>query len=548
MRSIVFAAALFVTTLPVHAQLVAENDFTLAPGQAHGTNSGFGFGAWQTQNGDTNSYAIHTAGLSYAGLATSGNSLVGGGAYLGSGMPLNIPTGTTPWSPWRRTVGSDRVIGAEGTTLWGSILLNQFIETEDLNLSLHAGGISSFEDTRSVRVRVSNGRFTLGQNGQTAVSTNVRRIPGQTNLLVFKFDFLNSSTDRVTLYINPTVAPGLTTPDVPGTVINTSSDYYFRSLQFYPDQNRLTGAIDAVRFGGSFSDVTPRASTAVTTQRPNRAFFVGNSVTDTINQENLRQLALQRGNFMPWGRQMIPGSPLDNLWNNPGGGFTNAPYNYPQTAFTNPEWSWDSIVLQPFDRQLSSDLDYAQRFMNLALSNPANSQTQFYIYSRWPRKDADGSLDFQAKWDRPYNGGFGEEETRDYFVKLMTQINLARGNANKPVLLVPVGDVLYELDKRMEAGQIPGYTDVAQLYSDGIHFTNEGSYVVGLTYYAVLFKTDPRLLTLNPWNLNNPALEAAFKQTVWDVVRTHPHAGVIPEPGIAALTALAGLTLRRRRA
>ena len=67
----------------------------------------------------------------------------------------------------------------------------------------------------------------------------------------------------------------------------------------------------------------------------------------------------------------------------------------------------------------------------------------------------------------------------------------AQGYPNKPIRMVPVGDVLYELDKRMEQGQVPGYTDIIELYSDGIHFTNAGSYIVGLTFFTTLYKDDP---------------------------------------------------------
>lgn len=548
-----------------YGQLVAENDFDLAAGQVHGTTSGFGFGAWDSQNPGLAplGYRVHTSGLSYEGLESSGNSVVGGGAFTSAGIGVAVPNeweAATPWVPFRKQTGSGAMAGAEGTTLWGSMLVNQFVETEDFNLSFHDGNIRWAESDRAIRVGVSGGRFTLGEKVSGAVqppvvSTGVRRVPGQTNLLVFKFEFLSASSDRVTMYVNPTLTGGQMAPDVAGTVVNTTRDFYFRSVQFYPNQNRLTGGLDAMRFGGSFADVTPRASTAVVTQRPNRAYFIGNSVTDAINQENLRQLSLERGNFMPWGRQVIPGSPLEFLWNSPTGGFVNAPYNHPQTAFTNPDWSWDSIVLQPFDRQLASDLDYAQRFVSLARSNAANAETQFYVYSRWPRREADGSLDYQAKWDRAYTGANGTEESRAYFEQVMMGLRGQNADLSKPVLLVPVGDVLYEFDRRAEAGLIPGFTDVVQLYSDGIHFDGLpafgnvaiGSYVVGLTYYATLFKSDPAGLTTNPWGVVDPALDAAIKDLVWDVVSVHPHAGVIPEPGAVGVLGVVAVGLGRRR-
>lgn len=79
--------------------------------------------------------------------------------------------------------------------------------------------------------------------------------------------------------------------------------------------------------------------------RTNRVYFVGNSVTDTVRYEALRQLAESRGHVQPWGRQMIPSAPLEWLWDHPGDGFTENPYSYPTNAF--PHYEWDHISPSP---------------------------------------------------------------------------------------------------------------------------------------------------------------------------------------------------------
>lgn len=65
------------------------------------------------------------------------------------------------------------------------------------------------------------------------------------------------------------------------------------------------------------------------------------------------------------------------------------------------------LTLQPFDRHLDdgkeADLVLARKFIDLALPNSPNLRV--YAYSRWPRKDQDGSLNFEAKWTRKYTGG-----------------------------------------------------------------------------------------------------------------------------------------------
>ncbi len=101
--------------------------------------------------------------------------------------------------------------------------------------------------------------------------------------------------------------------------------------------------------------------------------------------------------------------------------------------------------------------------------------------------------------------------------------------------MVPVGDVLLELHERMKTGKGPGCNDIAQVYADGIHFNNVGSYVVGTTFYATLFREDPRGMTAEPYNekldpkkdrLIDEKLAAVIQDAVWNVVSEHPLAGV----------------------
>lgn len=301
-------------------------------------------------------------------------------------------------------------------------------------------------------------------------------------------------------------------------------------------------------------------------------YHVGNSVTDTINYNGLDALAESKGNTHNWGRSMIPGAPLAWTWNHPANTISEPPYG----TFTNalPNYTWNTVTLQPFDRHKGTaadpvpttpgttvsenDIPVVRGFINQALMNPANVDTQFYIYSRWPRRDDDGAggyqpFDFQAKWDRTYTGGWdGTNESRDYFQDLTDDLNAISLGLNKSLLMVPVGDVLYELDKRMEAGQVPGFTDITGFYADGIHFNGHGSYVVGLTFYATLYKDTPVGLGV-PTQYGtgiSPEQAAVFQDAVWDVVAGHPYSGVaaVPEPASMGLMAgCLGLLVRRRR-
>ncbi|MCX7846795.1 MAG: hypothetical protein N2595_02010 [bacterium] len=268
------------------------------------------------------------------------------------------------------------------------------------------------------------------------------------------------------------------------------------------------------------------AGTTLVWARTNRVYFVGNSVTDTVRYDALRQLAESRGHVHLWGRQMIPGAPLDWLWTHPGDGFTQAPYSYPTNAF--PYYEWDHISLQPFDRPLSSDSNYASAFINLSL--PRNTNCQFLVYGRWPAQSY-FLPDYDGTWTTNYNGGAGYEcVTRDYFEQLTRALRTLWGlTLVRPVRLAPVGEVMYQLNQQMKAGKIPGYTNIVNVYADGIHLNDAGAYIVGCTYFAVLYQESPVGLSAAPYNVSDPTYIAAVQSTAWAVVRTYPYAGMAAE-------------------
>lgn len=273
-----------------------------------------------------------------------------------------------------------------------------------------------------------------------------------------------------------------------------------------------------------------------------RVYHIGNSVTDTLDYRALAQMAGARSHKHVWGRHMIPGAPLAWIWQHPEDGFREEETGYYPEALT--QHAWDAVTLQPFDRLLTGeegDVKIASQFIETALKNPANRSIQFYIYSRWPRRPTAAGhteqqpqyepLDYSSLWERKFTGGWDNtNETRDYFERLLFALQDAHSDLEKPLLLIPVGDVLQELDKRMRAGQIPGFENIEEVYTDGIHFNNVGSFIVGTTFFASLYREDPNGLPGEAYEVTDQALVRAVQSAVWDVVRSHPLAGVGDRP------------------
>ena len=252
-----------------------------------------------------------------------------------------------------------------------------------------------------------------------------------------------------------------------------------------------------------------------------RVYFIGNSVTDTIKYGPLAELAKSRGYKQVWGRHMIPGAPLQWIWQHPKDGFQEPPFGHYPTALAN--FQWDVLSLQPFDRHLAGkdgDIVMAKNFIDLAL--PKSPDLHVYVYARWPRQGKD---DFDMAWQKKYTGGWDNtNETKDYFERLTLELRNAYPKLK--INMVPVGHVMYELNQQMKAGRVPGYKDIHELFADGIHLNNVGSYVVGCTYFATLYKESPKGLPSEPYKVTDPKLAAAIHDVVWNVVSTNDFAGV----------------------
>jgi len=233
--------------------------------------------------------------------------------------------------------------------------------------------------------------------------------------------------------------------------------------------------------------------------------------------------------------------------------------------------------------------------------NPGNVATRtYYIYETWPNVgdvyDETVGDTYAEFWDQAYDpaaGGQASNPTipcRDAFDQLVDLVNGDNPDLAVPVRVIPVGEVMYELDLRIRAGTLPGvaafygrsavadyFADardadgdgqvlddfpfdgfdaargVLNFYADGIHLNDQahndaesgtiGAYVASLTWYAVLTGRSPVGLGAGPFELLDETLDAdlieALQQCVWQVVLDDEDSGVrvvdavLPVAGVA---------------
>jgi hypothetical protein len=277
------------------------------------------------------------------------------------------------------------------------------------------------------------------------------------------------------------------------------------------------------------------------TIRSLRVYHIGNSLTNGIGYGSLDGMAAADGREYMFGRHVIPGAPLSWIWDHPDGGNRTAPFGRSRDALAQNQW--DVLTLQPFDRQLyasdgSGDVQVAKKFIDLAMRRSPKLQT--YIYQRWPRRtqNADGSFasyDYEKLWLRSYTGKWDRTyETRDYFNQVVRELHRTYPNAAKPVRMIPVGEVMFELNRRIKAGQVPGIRSIEELFFDHIHLNNWGGFLIGTTFYSTMYQRDPRGLDFrsynvidDPWDRPiNEGFARAVQNVVWDVVRANPFTGL----------------------
>lgn len=258
-------------------------------------------------------------------------------------------------------------------------------------------------------------------------------------------------------------------------------------------------------------------------------YMIGNSLTDEVLYNGFDTLVESQGYTLEWARHMIPGAPLDWILNNSTSGFNTNPYGYFPQAFSN--YTWDAVTLQPYDRRVHEDVRAIDEILTqLEINSP---EAQVYIYAQWPNNNGQ---DWETQWLRPYTGGWdGTQRTKDYYETLTLTLN-ETDSPLKPFYMIPVGHVMYELHQRMEAGLIPNYTSITQVYADDSHLNDVGSYIVATSFFATIFQQSPIGLPIPieyrdernsaGESLLSEELAALIQDAVWDVVTTTPLSGV----------------------
>lgn len=315
-------------------------------------------------------------------------------------------------------------------------------------------------------------------------------------------------------------------------------------------------------------------------------YFAGNSLVRSITPDRLHYTMKAAGIDFQFGSQLGGGKKLyDNFallfdpkhWETGDFDGTNwEPYSDPDDAVTNDnprfgayttalkDFDWDGLVLQPYQTHLQDDYDSVLDFINYARQYERTES--FWIYMTWPRKTNTDEFDYQSVWDSEYpsetinqnqsgSTPYTPYNSRSHYYKLIEAVNDHYGDSlQHPVRMIPVGDVLYEFDKRAKANNLPGLIDLYNtkpglfadwdegkgldfganmFYADLVHPVitphldhTVSNFIICMTMASVFSGETPVGLDASFYGLNNTADAAVIQtlqQLVWDVVSTHPY-------------------------
>jgi hypothetical protein len=254
-----------------------------------------------------------------------------------------------------------------------------------------------------------------------------------------------------------------------------------------------------------------------------KTYHLGNSLTDT-NNGMLSAITQSAGKAHTYLRTTIPGAPTDWIWDHPGS--ANGEPDY-RVVFAN--HVLDHLFTQPFAghcRSIDNEADYSGRFFTQARNKNAN--VQHWLYLQWPATSLDDC------WSKGQGGVNGTAATnfvqaicnfRVYFEKVRDLMDTQQ--PGKAIRIMPSGLALAKLKIEMEAGRVPGMTDFnAAMFTDGLHLTDKGAYLVSLTHYVGIYGESPvNRVTYKPASLTE-GQAAIFRQIAWDVVSDYPWSGL----------------------
>lgn len=254
----------------------------------------------------------------------------------------------------------------------------------------------------------------------------------------------------------------------------------------------------------------------------------GHSLTDPIVPmlDAIVAAAGGRSGLRRIDRSTVPGSPMDLRWNNRNPGLPDAREriaDYDVLVLT------ERVPLSNTVQWHASEEMALRWFAHAWAEGSGGAGAETILYATWVPVDSGPDR------DNVHNDPEAHIPFRERLPLEMARWEAIRAhvNANRPtgapqMRMIPGPLVLDAVAEATAAGNAPGLDRIDALFSDDIHLTDAGAYLIALAHYAVIYGRDPRDLPARIGKPGQPAQELSvwMRDLVWRVVRAYPGAGL----------------------
>ncbi|WP_235451320.1 hypothetical protein [Gemmobacter sp. LW-1] len=278
---------------------------------------------------------------------------------------------------------------------------------------------------------------------------------------------------------------------------------------------------DSAAFAAQYDALPPRP--------PGSVYHLGHSL---VGRDMPAMLAQMMGSGYRYNSQLGWGASLNQhrAGDVPGHAEENATPAYRAAEAAIGSGDYDAVVLTEMV-ELRDALRWHDSAVALAhwtaLARAARPDVRVYLYETWHRLDDPQGWLSRLDADLP-------ELWEPLVAEAMAD------PATGSIHIIPAGQAMAALVRRIEAGEVPGLTNRQDLFArdaagevDPIHLNDLGAYVVALVHYAVLSGASPlglphrlNLADGTPATAPPDAAAPIIQAVVWDAVRGYAPSGV----------------------
>lgn len=277
------------------------------------------------------------------------------------------------------------------------------------------------------------------------------------------------------------------------------------------------------------------------------AYVIGNSLTNDMVPDGVQALASGAGPPASVGFHIRSGSSLTYIVAHPADVTYSRGGDWPDALAAS---RWDAVTMQPYLGAGSTLASEGTAILTLVdqARRGVNATTKFYVYAAWPSVTDTGGQ-YEAYWRQRVSSDAAQPTVlaAAYFDALLARLR-RDAPAGVVIDLIPVGEVLAQIDRRLRAGEQPGIRDVTDLYRDADHMGDVGRYAAAVTVYMKVWGRRPAsdaVLAIYQQGLGSvrltPELARWVEDVAWNTVNRKTTTG--GSTGGGGATTLSWLTL-----